>query len=291
MVLWRATPVSSRYQRYWWQPLSHPSETSATLWLCAVIKRVLIHVCGGTLQPPPTPTISLTLWQDVISVHDWCLLNLYSCRLCICEDKPDVNNAKSNSLHIMPLHASPHHNAYWESWAIQSPFQRSFPPQPWQTTALFMFSFFFSTYRLFTYNTPGKEFGANDNLKVRDDEWISVSCLCVNVYECVRNANSHRRLLTSRQLGVRPVSSALKVVSCQSGLLFGDFVLVTWFETRTKLAAMFLKCRYNKIAKWLTEFPLSWCYVTNKRVCSSRVKPCEDARRQMLRNIGRFIFH
>lgn len=56
MVLWRATPVWSRYQRYWWQPLPHPSETYATLWLRAVIKRLLIRVCGSPLQPLPPRT-------------------------------------------------------------------------------------------------------------------------------------------------------------------------------------------------------------------------------------------
>lgn len=56
----------------------------------------------------------------------------------------------------------------------------------------------------------------------------------------------------SRHLGVRLVSSVLKVVSCQSGLLFRDFILVAWFQTCTKLVAMFLKCRHNKTAKWLS---------------------------------------
>lgn len=61
MVLWRATPVSSRYQQYWWQPLSHPSETFVTLWLCAVVKQVLIHVCG---TPPPQDRMLLACMMD-----------------------------------------------------------------------------------------------------------------------------------------------------------------------------------------------------------------------------------
>lgn len=156
----------------------------------------------------------------------------------------------------------------------------------------FSFFFFFSTYRLFTYNHPRKEFGANDNLKVRDDE---MNQCCAFVCECWWMCKECKFPSPPAH---EPTTWSQNRLQCIKGSVLSKWAFISGFRFSRLVSDAhknLWRCSWNvdkttELRK-ITEFPLSCCYVINKRVCSSRVKPCEDARRRMLRNIGRFIFH